>query len=216
MGENKDRRQLTAAELRRKENFERISEEMVDKGYTRTDLTVSIMQANVVGILMTLPIIAVIVAGFILVNRSREASPVLPWPDSLNMVLFLVSFVIFVFAHEGIHGLCWSFGAKNGLKDIEFGFVAKMLTPYCTCKVPLRRPVYITGTLMPMTLLGIIPSVISIFIGHPYILLAFLVQIVAGAGDLLIVISLLRHKTAGKDIIVLDHPYECGLVLFEK
>ena len=216
----KDNRELSKAELRRKENFGKIKEELISKGYRRVDLTISIAKANTVGILITLPIIAVVAAAFILYNRGLNMESILnaPWPDYMNIVIFLVSFIAFVFIHEGIHGLCWSFGTPGHFKDIEFGFIVQLLTPYCTCKVPLSIPVYIFGSLMPMTLLGIIPGIICIFFGNPFFLGIFAIQILAGAGDFLITCLVIRHmsKTKSKDVVLIDHPYECGAVIFEK
>ena len=42
------------------------------------------------------------------------------------------------------------------------------------------------------------------------------IQTLAGSGDFLISCMLLKHKTKGKDVVLLDHTYECGLVVFEK
>ena len=57
-----DKRKLTPAEKRRKENFDRIEQDMISKGYKRADLTISIAKANTVGLLVTLPVILVIYA----------------------------------------------------------------------------------------------------------------------------------------------------------
>ncbi len=217
---NKDNRKLSAAELRRKENFEKTEQDLLAKGYKRVDLTVSIIKANTVGVLATLPFMAAVTAGYMLRNHglvTRETS-IAPWPEYVDIIIFLVSFIIFIFLHEGIHGLTWSFGTPGHFKDIEFGIVLQALTPYCTCKVPLSVPVYLAGSLMPMTVLGIIPGIISIFIGNLLFLGIFIVQILAGAGDFLISCMVIRHmmRTSSKDIVLIDHPYECGAVIFEK
>lgn len=213
-----DKRQLTKAELKRKELFEQTEKDLAAQGYTRVDVTVSVAKANTLGVLVTLPILAVVTIAFALYNRGLRISTIATEsrPYSVSMMIFVISFVILVVVHEGIHGLCWSIGAPGHLKDIEFGFIVKMLTPYCTCKTPLTKPFYIFGSLMPMTLLGIIPGIVSIFLGDFLILAIALVQILAGAGDLLISLMLLRHKSHGKDTVLIDHPYECGSVLFER
>lgn len=216
----KDNRKLSKAELRRKDNFEKIEKDLSSKGYRRVDLTISIITANTVGVLITLPIIAVVAAAFLLYNHGLNMESILntPWPDYMNIVIFLVSFIAFVFIHEGLHGLSWSFGTPGHLKDIEFGFIVQLLTPYCTCKVPLSVPVYILGSLMPMTLLGIIPGIISVFFGNPLFLGIFAIQILAGAGDFMITCLVIKHmsKTKSKDVVLIDHPYDCGAVIFEK
>ena len=213
-----DKRKLTPAEKRRKENFDRIEQDMISKGYKRVDLTISIAKANTVGLLVTLPVILVIYVIYQLVNHDFDFESIdnLPWPDYVNLIIFLGSMVLFILIHEGIHGLCWSFGTSNHLKDIEFGFIVQMVTPYATCKVPLSKPMYIFGSLMPMTILGVIPSIAMIFVGNGLFLSIFLIQILCGAGDFLISLKLLKYSSKGKDVVLLDHPYECGLVAFEK
>ena len=216
--ESKDPRKLTKAELRRKEIFEKTEQELLAKGYTRVDLTISLLKANTLGVLITLPFLALLTLGYLIVNYVLKIENVfnITIPDNISPIIFMVATIVLIVVHEGIHGLTWSFGAPNHLKDIEFGFVLEMLTPYATCKAPLKKSVYLLGSLMPMTLLGIIPGIISIFFGDTLILGIFLIQTLAGSGDFLISCMLLKHKTKGKDVVLLDHPYECGLVVFEK
>ena len=178
------------------------------------------MKANTVGVLITLPIMTAILAAFIIYNRGLFSGRMeeLPWPDYLNIIFFMAAFIASIVIHEGIHGLCWALGAPDHFKDIEFGFVVKQLTPYCTCKVPIPVPLYIFGSLMPMTVLGIIPGILSIFYASFGILSFFILQILAGAGDFLITCIVIKHmmRTGCRDVVLIDHPYECGAVIFEK
>ena len=43
-----------------------------------------------------------------------------------------------------------------------------------------------------------------------------LLQVMGGSGDILVSSMLLRYNTKGKDIVLMDHPTDCGLVIFEK
>ena len=214
----KDKRELTEAEKKRVENFNKIALQLEGEGFKRVDLTISLITANTVGILITLPFIAVIVALYVLRNGTDFYGDfeAMPWPAPLSFLFIVIAMVAGIVIHEGIHGLFWSFGAKNHLKDIEFGFVVQMLTPYCTCKVPISKPIYILGSMMPMTLLGFVPGIICIFLANPILLIFSAIMILGGAGDILISGLLLKYKTKGKNVVILDHPYECGLVVFEK
>ena len=129
---------------------------------------------------------------------------------------FIAIFVALIAVHEAIHGLFWSFGAQNGLKDIEFGFIVKYLTPYCTCSSPLKKTAYIIGTFMPMFLLGICVMLAAVIMGNQLMMILGVVNTLAGAGDILVILKLLSYKTKGKDIVIIDHPYEAGLVVFER
>ena len=75
---------------------------------------------------------------------------------------------------------------------------------------------YILGSMMPMTILGVVLGIVSIFVGSFILLAISVIQIIGGAGDILITTMLLFHKTKGKDVVLLDHPTKIGLVAFEK
>ena len=53
-----DKRKLTGKELKRKNDFEKISSEMQKKGYKIKNMTINIRQANFLGPLSMLPFIA--------------------------------------------------------------------------------------------------------------------------------------------------------------
>lgn len=216
----KQERQLTEAEIRRSENFKVKEADLLEKGYVRNDLTISIEKANTVGALLTLPFVAVMILGYALYNHG-EFGIMKALHDNLvlyfiGLASIIVSFFVCAVIHEGIHGLIWGAGAENGYKDIEFGFIKEKITPYCTCLSPLKKPLYIFGSLMPMTILGIVIGVVSIFLGNVVMLIIGCMQTLGGAGDILVTFMLLRYKTKGKDTILMDHPTECGLVVFEK
>lgn len=215
----KKERKLTEAEIKRKANFEAKEAALLEKGYKRKDLTISIAKANFVGVLLTIPFIAAILAGYYLYNGHFGVLTLLK-DDSPTYFIYLavifVSFIPLAVIHELIHGFVWSRGTENGLKDIQYGFIKEQLTPYCACLCPLSKKMYIIGSMMPMTILGILLGIVSIFTGQLLLLVISLLQVSGGAGDILITSMLLRYKTKGKDVVLLDHPTDCGLVAFEK
>lgn len=215
----KKERKLTEAEIKRKANFKAKETVLLEKGYKRKDLTISIAKANFVGVLLTIPFIAAILAGYYLYNGHFGVLTLLK-DDSPTYFIYLavifVSFIPLAVIHELIHGFVWSRGTENGLKDIQYGFIKEQLTPYCACLCPLSKKMYIIGSMMPMTILGILLGIVSIFTGQLLLLVISLLQVLGGAGDILITSMLLRYKTKGKDVVLLDHPTDCGLVAFEK
>ena len=213
-------RLLSEAETKRYRNLLQKQAELESRGYVRRDRIISLMKANTVGTLAILPFVAVVVALYLIRNGmnfypsavgERYGAFTVVW----GIGTFVVMFGCFV-VHELIHGFFWSFGAQNHWKDIEFGFIAQMLTPYCTCLSPLKKPFYILGSMMPMTLLGIVTGIIAIFTGNPFILLFSVIHIMGGAGDMLITCMILKDKVKGKDVLIFDHPYECGYILVER
>ena len=216
---NGDGHVLTEAEMKRQAAFDEKEKKLLEKGYERKDIQISVLTANFVGILLTLPFVAVIVAGYILRNGMFDFHKVL----DENPVLYfagiggiIAASIVLTVVHEKIHGWFWTIGAENGKKDIEFGFQKETLTPYCTCTSPLTKSMYILGSMRPMTILGVVLGVVSIFIGNFILLAISVIQIIGGAGDILITAMLLFHKTKGKDVVLLDHPTKIGLVAFEK
>ncbi len=211
MAEKEKKRELTAAEQKRLDKFERISSEFEEKGYKKSDLQISIVWANIVVILVAIPVFA---AGLILMNVFH---PDVSYRTEFSGLLFvLIGTLVLVVVHELVHGLTWSMFSENGLKDIEFGFMKQYLTPYCTCTTPLRKSGYICGALMPLLVLGLIPTIIAIVIGSVPLLYIGMIMILSGGGDVMIVIKLLRYRSGAREILIYDHPTQAGSVVFEK
>lgn len=216
---NSDGHVLTEAEIRRQAAFDEKEKKLLEKGYKRQDIVISVLTANFVGILLTLPFVAAIVAGYILRNGKPFNPEILDTQPGLYFAALagiIVVSIILTVLHEKIHGWFWTIGAENGAKDIEFGFQKETLTPYCTCASPLSKSIYILGSMMPMTILGVILGVVSIFVGFSPLLFVAVIQTIGGAGDILISAMLLLRKTKDKDVVLLDHPTKIGLVAFEK
>ena len=216
---NSDGHVLTEAELKRQALFDENEKKLLAKGYKRHDLLISVLKANVVGLLLTLPFIGLLIAGYILRNGVPNYDEVLMNNPGLYFGvlggIIAVTLILSV-VHEKIHGWFWSIGAENGSKDIEFGFQKENLTPYCTCKSPLSKTIYILGSMMPMTILGIVLGIVAVFTGFLPLLIVAVLQTMGGAGDILISSMLLFYKTNGKDVILIDHPTKIGRVVFEK
>lgn len=216
---NGDGHVLTEAEIKRQELFDENEKKLLAKGYKRHDLLISVLKANFVGILLTLPFVAAMIIGFLLKNGIPDIDSLMKDRSVMYFVMLgviVVANLVLAVVHEKIHGWIWSIGAENGSKDIEFGFQKENLTPYCTCKSPLSKSIYILGSMMPMTILGIVLGIVSVFIGNVALLAIAAIQTIGGAGDILISCMLLLYKTKGKDVILIDHPTKIGLVVFEK
>ena len=128
----------------------------------------------------------------------------------------MIAMLVLIVVHELIHGLVWSFFAERGFKDIEFGFMVKYLTPYCTCGVPLSKGQYIAGALAPLVLLGVVPMIWGILAGSFPVLLVGIIMADSAAGDIQIVWQILRYKSCSSDVVYIDHPTQGGGVIFER
>lgn len=217
-------RELTTAELRRKTAFEDAAAKLEAAGYVRRDLTIGIVKANILAIAYTLPVIIVFGIAFFLAQPGGQVSFSLGASsdaDSLaailsplvSLVAFFIAFAILAVVHELIHGLFWGIFAPSHFKAVEFGFIKKYLTPYCTCSEALSKMQYLIGALMPTIVLGIIPCLVAIATGSLPLFIMGALMTLSGGGDVAIVVGLLRHRAPSA--IYMDHPYECGLVAFE-
>ena len=207
----KKERALTPVEQKRKADFERICKEMEQRGYLKRDLTVGVLQANIMSFIVMLPFIA---AAFILYSF---INPMGHGAFSLRgTAAFLAALFFLIVLHEVIHGVTWGFFAKGHRNAISFGVIWTTLTPYCTCSEPLTKWQYAAGCAMPTLVLGFGPAVIAAVIGNFWLLLLSSVMILSGGGDFFILLKVLFHEHCRKEELYYDHPYECGVVAFEK
>ena len=210
-----EERKLSKKEQERKEAYEKVCEKMEKDGYKKHDLIVGILFANIAAIFLAVPFVAVMVIIYFSVNTGIFDS--IPfWDFYLQLIFSCALFLILVVIHELIHGFTWGCFAKNHFKSISFGIIWKAVTPYCTCSEPLKKWQYILGALMPTIILGLGLGIISIFSGSITLFFTAMFMFLGGGGDMLIVLKMLMYKSKYKDTVFYDHPYECGLVVFEK
>lgn len=203
-------RKLTPKEIERTKKVNKIVDEKIAEGYVKKELTVSVVKANILAVVVCLPICAVFVVLFLLFAKRTGGY------DFMNYTITMVAFFASIPVHELIHGLFWAMPNPDHFKVIEFGFIKEMLTPYCTCLAPLKKSAYIIGSAMPGVILGIIPMIISIFIGSKWLLIYGIIMTISAGGDATIILKMLKYKTKSKDVIYLDHPTELGLMVLEK
>ncbi len=68
---------------------------------------------------------------------------------------------------------------------------------------------------MPCIILGIIPSLISLFNANAWFFAMGIIQILSAGGDLYILKMILDNKN-NNECLYLDHPTDIGVVKFEK
>ncbi len=209
--EKEKKRRLSEKEKKRKEEFDQLCDEMEERGYQKKELLVSVTKANIYACIMAFPVFGI---GFYLFYKHNGISA---FGLSGYWSIFLtVTMLVLIVVHELIHGITWSIFSKNHFRDIDFGIMKEYMTPYCVCKAPLEKGPYLLGCLMPLILLGILPSIVAIFSGSFFLLLNGLIMIISAGGDIMIAAKLLAHKTDKKELLCLDHPTLAGLVVFEK
>ncbi len=185
----------------------------------RKEITLSATKANLIGLIFLFPLLLLLALPYYIIwsehfTRTRiigyvEAKEAWTYLDYALIMLVIISGIV---AHELLHGFTWSLYTKRRWRSIKFGIMWEMITPYCHCEEPLKMKPYRIGTLMPAIVLGFIPSIVAIVIGHlPLMLFGFFFTFAAG-GDF-IMIWLLRKESA--NTIIADHPNKIGCIIYE-
>jgi hypothetical protein len=181
-------------------------------GYLREKRTINVLLANIYSVLIFIfGGIFLFVVYYLLWDQDDLF-------DRFKMFFMNLGFFLFVYIngiilHELLHGIVFSIYAKKGYKSVKFGVLWKFLTPYCHCKEPLKIREYIIAVLAPTVVLGLVPSIISLFMGNIELLLFGILFFAAGAGDLMLVSSILREK---ESTLIYDLPDEIGYDLYRK
>lgn len=169
------------------------------------EYTMGMGKVNLIAILLIFPITAVILFPFVLIWDYETFKAGKEIFSDYFLLLFLGGIII----HELLHGLTWGYFASNGMKSIKFGVKWKFLTPYCHCKEPLKVKHYKIGGAMPLIILGIIPSIVGLIIGHGGVLAFGIIFTWAAGGD---IIALYMLRKLDNNIYVSDHPEKMGFV----
>ena len=172
----------------------------------KRDLSVSMARANVVVLVIGIPVIVTQMALFNFIHRDSDGS--LTW----NLFVFLLVLVMGVVVHELIHGVTWAFAGRKPWSSIKFGFQTATLTPYCHLKEPVEVNAYRIGAFMPGFILGILPYTLSLTTGDTNLYWFSLVHTIAAGGDWL-VLWLIRNVKAGPRVE--DHPSQAGWYVIE-
>ncbi len=129
------------------------------------------------------------------------------------MVLFILSGLVGIIIHELIHALVFALFSLRGFSSIRFGMDRKTLSPYCHPVGIIKVWVYRLGALAPLVVLGLVPLIISFFLGNiAFLLFGFIFSIAAG-GD---IISVWMTRGLSKSDIIMDHQSKLGFYIISR
>jgi len=166
--------------------------------------TMGLGTANLYAFVLAIPIIALILIPAFLIWSAETIRIEIP------TTYFLLVLIVGIIIHELLHGLTWAYFAPSRLKSIKYGVKWKYLTPYCHCKEPLKVKHYKLGAVMPLIVLGIIPSIIGLIIGNGYFLFLGAIFSVGAGGD---IIGLFMLRKLDNNAYVSDHPDKLGFII---
>jgi hypothetical protein len=175
------------------------------EGYQPEMKTVSIMKAN----LISIPFLIVVggLSGWIYCMMWHSFA----WNGVSDSLWLCVAIVVGIIVHELIHGFTWMAVTRQSFKHLSFGTMAGAV--YCHIDVPMKKRPYIIGAVMPLLLLGVIPTVIAIVLGSTFWLVFGIIFIVSAIGDIMIMWKIRREPS---DALIYDHPTEAGCVVYRK
>ena len=174
-----------------------------EEGYKLKELTISMVTANVMGIIYGLVFsIPFLIAYYLNFGYLFGGPDETLLEQCIILILLVASFPV----HEAIHGLCMYFFNGRNKSLIEFGFMGG--NPYCTCQSPINKTKYIIFAVMPTLVLGSIFAIPALTIGKLWWLILLVCTITGAGGDFTIIYKLLKQK--GNNIQIVDHPYKCG------
>ncbi len=190
--------------------YQDLCADMESRGWMKIDGTISVEKATAMAFVTAGPFALLFLILYFWIWQWSSFTLV---EGSLLLLLFLISIPV----HEGIHGLTWGCFCKNRWHSIGFGVMWSSLTPYCHCKEPLGVRAYFWGGIMPFLILGVGVSFFALMWGNILCLWLGLLNLLAAGGDTTILYELLKcRKENGGDLLIVDHPNQCGFVAFRK
>ena len=126
----------------------------------------------------------------------------------IDILLFIIIWIGFIFVHEMIHGIFWS-----KYTEVKINVVLKMIWRFCHCDNVIKIKNYIIGLIMPTIILGIIPALVGIIFGNIFIFTFGLLMIVTGTDDFYTV-YLLRKEN--KEAFMKDICSKIGFIIYTK
>jgi hypothetical protein len=172
----------------------------------KRDLSISMAQANVIVLFISIPVIILQFGIFLLLHGAERLKPT--WNSAILVIAVLLGIVV----HELIHGISWVIFGRKSFSAIKFGFQWKTFTPYAHLKEPVDVDAYRLGAFMPGFILGILTYVLSLVLGNGDLFWFSLIHTAAAGGDWLI-LWLIRNVKAGMQ--VQDHPTNAGCYVLE-
>ena len=178
----------------------------VVEGFEPQKKTISMLSANLLAIALFVVVGALLGIPYLYFYGADELASwntIFPW--------FLLLLLVGIVVHELVHGITWLLFTHKGFNHLSFGFLPGGV--YCHIDVPMPKRQYVIGALMPLLLVGIVPTLVAFCVGSLLWLLLGIVFIVSAAGDMMIVWAIRNEPT---DVLVYDHPSEAGCYVYHK
>ncbi len=176
-----------------------------------TDLSVGVGKAYVYVILAVAPIVAIL--ALIYVGLWGRANFIAGLGQFTSMPNILPVLILGVPLHEFLHAVGWSVFGCIPIREVKFGLMWKVLTPYAHLRNPIRAFAYKAGAISPSLVMGLLPYALGLVIGHAWLVNFGLLFILAAGWDMLVIWKL---RSVNHDAMVIDHPTRAGCIVLDE
>ena len=187
---------------------------LIQQGYVKKDFSFSPGTAYAYIILFLIPAAALLLYIYAIRFSGKAIQISLSGlTDLIMLALFGLGFLLLTTAHELLHALAAIIFCQAKRKDIRFGVIWKVLTPYTHCTLPMTPAQYKIVLFLPNIVLGILPYILSLVIGSPLMYWYASLMLLGGLGDLFIYIQTTRLPA---EALIIDHPSKIGFLAYIK
>jgi len=130
-----------------------------------------------------------------------------------GLPLLAAGMLLSILVHELLHLVGFLAIGRAPWSAVRIGVSWKALAPYAHCHQPMTARAYRISVALPGLLLGLLPAIIGLLFGSPWILLWGSVMIIAAGGDLAVLLAMFRVPVG---TMVRDHPSKAGCVILEQ
>lgn len=120
-----------------------------------------------------------------------------------DIILIIAIFIVGLAMHEGIHALGAIIFGKVSFREVKFGINLTQGMLYCHINKPIKASAYKIMLILPAIITGLIPLIISAFMGNIFLVLVFSMLLCGGAGDFVMFMGISKLKG---DTLIIDHP----------
>ncbi|MBU5363624.1 DUF3267 domain-containing protein [Enterococcus raffinosus] len=190
------------------EDFKNMKAALLQEGYKEKDVTFTAKKAILLGLLYSLPFIAILglIYRFLLVGGAHLT-------EITGASFYLTFFAIIIIStviHELLHGFGWAFSSGYGWKAVRFNINALM--PSYACRSALEKRQYLIGVLLPLTVLGTISALFLVIYPGTISFFIMIINFILAGADLIIAFNVLKEENS----LIIDHPVEAGYIAFYK
>ncbi len=175
------------------------------EGFTKIgEMRVSLLTVNVIGTLISIPVLLLFAAAELLLFRHSE----LGWRQ---LCYFVAGFGLQTIMHELFHAIGYIFDGGLRWNQVKFGVNWKGLSPYCICLSPIALPPFRRAALLPTVVLFPLSVALWLMFQSWWLNLMAASTLAGAVGDFII---FLKSRNYPPNLFIVEHASGAGGDLF--